>query len=38
MVSLLHAVLLVLAALGASTLVVLGLARLFEDAFGRRGW
>jgi hypothetical protein len=35
-VSLLHAVLLVLAALGVSTLVVLGLARLFATAFGGR--
>jgi hypothetical protein len=35
-VSLLYAVLLILAALGASTLVVLVLARLFAAAFGRR--
>jgi hypothetical protein len=35
-VSLPHVVLLVLAVLGASTLVVLALARLFATAFGRR--
>ena len=36
--SLFHAVLLVLAVVGASTVVVLGLARLFAYALGRRGW
>lgn len=35
--SLFQAVLLVLAVVGASTLVVLVLARLFSDAFERRG-
>jgi hypothetical protein len=35
-VSLLHAVLLTLAALGASTLVAVVLARLFATALGRR--
>jgi hypothetical protein len=37
-VSLLHAVLLGLAVLGASTLVVVVLARLFEGALRWRGW
>jgi hypothetical protein len=37
-VSLLHAVLLVLVVVSASTVVVLVLARLFADALARRGW
>jgi hypothetical protein len=37
-VSLLHAVLLVLAALSASTLLVVVLAGLFAGALARRGW